>query len=262
MKKLSNSSRTSSAPWGYLVCALALIWLGPALACGSFAPRPTPTPTTPTLGQPNTGGPEPTPAPVDPTPLPVAPTATLPPAPTPTFTPTPAPGTALAVGQPARVTAPSGLNVRGAATTSSQLLGQLSTGQRVTVIDGPVEAEGFTWWQVEDGSGITGWVAERDAETVWLSPQVGEAQPVNRPPQIGDRVAVTMDPGQQLSLRSVASLDGPLITRLDPGQQFTVVAGPQNAGGFTWYQIRSDDGTLEGWAAAGNGNARWLSPLE
>jgi hypothetical protein len=32
--------------------------------------------------------------------------------------------------------------------------------------------------------------------------------------------------------------------------------------GFVWYQIRSDDGGIEGWAADGDDNKRWLSPLE
>ena len=46
------------------------------------------------------------------------------------------------------------------------------------------------------------------------------------------------------------------------GQQFTVMGGPQEASGYTWYQIRSDDGAVEGWAADGDGTDRWLSPLE
>jgi uncharacterized protein YgiM (DUF1202 family) len=146
--------------------------------------------------------------------------------------------------------------------SSAELVGQLGTGQTVTISEGPTTADGFTWWQVQDAQGNTGWVAERDAETVWLSPPGTDPQPVNRAPQVGDRVVVTMDSGQQLSLRAQPSTNGALITRVDPGRQFTVVNGPQNASGFTWYQIRSDDGTLEGWAADGTGDTRWLSPME
>ena len=40
------------------------------------------------------------------------------------------------------------------------------------------------------------------------------------------------------------------------------MAGPQPAGGFTWYQIRSDNGSILGWAADGDDTSRWLSPLE
>lgn len=255
-----------------LLLALSLLWLLPALACGSFAPRPTPTPTANTPdtffpltntvtageGEPEAGiqpVPQATPAPLIPTDTPVA-------EPTATFTATPAPGTALQPGQPARVTAPAGLNMRIEPASSATLVLQLGTGQRVTVVEGPVSGGNFTWWRVDDGQGNIGWVAERDAETVWLSPQLGEAQPVNRAPRVNDRVSVTMPAGGQLSIRALPGSDAPLLTRVNPGQQFTVLDGPQSAGGFTWYRIRSDDGQVEGWAADGDGTTRWLSPLE
>jgi uncharacterized protein YgiM (DUF1202 family) len=243
---------------------LSLIWLAPALACGSFAPRPTPTPTISVV----VGGPSdqtlasqtPFPA-MTPLDAQVEPseTPTLVPTPTGTFTPTPQPGTVLATGQPARVVAPAGLNMRQEPRTGSQLILQLGTGVRVTIVAGPQSADGFTWWQVDDGQGNVGWVAERDATTEWLSPQLGQAQPANRPPRVGDRVQVTTG---QLSVRAVPGTDGVLIVQAAEGRQFTVTAGPQQANGYTWYQIRSDDGAVEGWAADGDGSSRWLSPLE
>jgi hypothetical protein len=127
------------------------------------------------------------------------------------------------------------------------------------VIEGPQTADGFTWWQVDDGQGNIGWVAERDAETEWLSPQLGQAQPADRAPRVGDRVQVTI---AELTIRAVPGTDAALLTRASQGQQFTVLAGPQSANGFTWFQIRSDDGAIEGWAADGDGTTRWLSPLE
>ncbi len=239
--------------------AAALIWAGPTLACGSFAPRPTPTPTLPPTA-PAVVAPLTTPAAQDvATPLPQAPTETPTPEVTPTFTPTPLPGTALAAGQPARVTAPAGLNYRESPASGAALIGQFGTGQRVTILEGPVVADGFTWWKIDDGSGAAGWAADGDGETVWLSPQLGEPQPANRTPRVGDRVQVT---GGQLSIRAVPGTDGALLTRAEPGQEFTVLAGPQAVDGFNWFQIRSDDGGVEGWAADGDGSARWLSPLE
>ena len=111
------------------------------------------------------------------TPLPQLPTDTLIPAEvTATFTPTPLPGTALAPGQPARVTAPAGLNYRESPASNAALIGQFGTGQRVTVLAGPIVADGFTWWQIDDGAGNAGWAAEGDETTVWLSPQLGEPQ--------------------------------------------------------------------------------------
>jgi uncharacterized protein YgiM (DUF1202 family) len=182
-------------------------------------------------------------------------------APTATFTVTAVPGTALAIGQPGRVVAPDGLNMRDQPSSSGQLLLLLPANQRVTVVEGPTEAEGFRWWKVDDGGGNVGWVAESDGETEWLSPRMGEAQPVDRAPRVGDRVQVTMSAGD-LSVRVTPGTDAELVTRVTQGQQFTVMGGPQEASGYTWYQIRSDDGAVEGWAADGDGTDRWLSPLE
>ncbi|HMN28574.1 MAG TPA: SH3 domain-containing protein [Caldilineaceae bacterium] len=246
--------------------ALSLLWLAPTLACGSFAPRPTPTPTNPVVV---VGGESSDPTVVG---TPAAPslaeqssaaapteTPTLVPTPTATFTPTAQPGTALAVGQPARVVAPAGLNMRQEPRAGSELILQLGTGIRVTILAGPQTADNFTWWQVDDGNGNVGWVAERDDTTEWLSPQLGQAQPANRAPRVGDRVQVTT---AQLSIRAVPGTDGALVAQVDEGRQFTITAGPQQANGYTWYQIRSDDGAVEGWAADGDGSSRWLSPLE
>lgn len=149
--------------------------------------------------------------------------------------------------------------MREQASSAGGLILQLGTGQRVTVLEGPLSNEGYTWWLVQDEQGTSGWVADGDGETVWLSPQVGEAQAVNRQPQVGDRVEVT---GPQLNLRALPGTDAPLITQVAPGTEFTVINGPQSADGYTWYQIRSDDGTLEGWAADGTDDTRWLSPME
>lgn len=241
--------------------ALSVIWAGPVLACGSFAPRPTAVPT-PVAATPAPGA---TPTPLvdlQATPLPLVVADTPTPEPTATFTPTPLPGTALAAGQPARVTAPAGLNMRDAAATSGALLLQLSTNQRVTVLEGPVDADNFRWWRVDDGMGNVGWVAESDGATTWLSPQLGVPQPVDRAPRVGERIQVTMPAGGQLSVRLTPGTNAELVARVNPGDQFTIMAGPQEASGYTWYQIRSDDGAIEGWAADGSGSERWLSPLE
>jgi len=248
----------------FLFLAMSSLWLGPGLACGSFAPRPTPTP--PSITQAADAA-APTAvgdgsAPADSTPIPIIATNTPLPVATPTFTPTTVPGTALAAGQPARVTAPNGLNMRNLPSTNGTLLVRLGTGQKIDITDGPTTADGFTWWELDDGQGTVGWAAEGDGDTEWLSPRIGEPQPVNRTPRVGDRVIVTTELGQQLTIRALPGVDAPLVTRVDNGAQFTIQAGPQSAAGFTWFQIRNDSGTLEGWAADGDGTTRWLSPLE
>jgi hypothetical protein len=148
--------------------------------------------------------------------------------------------------------------MRAAATTGGNLILQLGTGQVVTILEGPISADGYTWWRIDDGAGNTGWAVQGDGETEFLSPQLGEAQAVNRSPRVGERVTISV----QVSVRSLPSTAANLMTYATPGQQFSVLAGPQSADGFTWFQIRSDDGTIEGWAAEGDGTTRWISPLE
>lgn len=278
LAKVSQNSLESFFPTGKrsvplrLLFAISLLWLAPTIACGSFAPRPTPTPS-----------PEPTATSAE---IALAPTdtptvvlqiiePTFTPAPLPTDTPAPQ-ANGLGAGVKAIVTAPAGLNMRTQPTSGSQLVVRLGSGDRVTVMEGPTQAEGFTWWRVDDGSGKTGWVAERDAETVWLAveggvagqPQTGvgggtlNGRPANRPPRVGDRVEVTMPAGSQLTIRTDPGRDAGVVTRVDPGLRFTVEAGPQPADGFDWYLIRSDDGQIRGYAAGGDGTTRWLSPLE
>lgn len=255
-------------PRGRLLVAVSVLWAAPVLACGSFAPRPTPTPTMPApVALPSaaaTNTPEPLVI-VDATPTvsvtaPIATTPLTATQPTTTTSPAPAPtgGNVLAVGSPARVTAPDGLNLRTAASASGTLIVQLATGARVTVLEGPVQAENFTWWRIDNGAGQTGWVAEGDGQTVWLSPQIGEPQAVDRSPRVGDRVVVST----LLSVRATPGTGATLLVQVQPNTQYTVLAGPQTADGLTWFQIRSDDGTVEGWAAEGDGTTRWISPLE
>lgn len=263
---LDSRKSRHSGRYGFLL--LSLLWLIPALACGSFAPRPTPTPTVVTPNEPFAATAESGNADASPTtalvvtPASLIPTSTPEPIPTPTFTVTPVPGTALQAGQQARVTAPAGLNVRSIASSGGTLIIQLGTGQLVTVVEGPTNAENFTWWRIDDGQGNVGWAADGDGETEWLSPQVGEPQPVNRAPQVGDRVVVSMPNNGQLSVRAVPGTGAALLTRVNNGQQLTIFDGPEQAGGFTWYRVRSDNGQVEGWAAAGDGEDRWLRPIE
>lgn len=264
-----SEGRTSSVRLRLLL-GLSVLWLAPTLACGSFAPRPTPTPSpvapptdlavaaeTPTI-------PPTSVLIVDDTPLPqggaiTGTTATTTGVTIATAVPAPAPAAnVLAPGNPARVTAPGGLNMRAAATTGGNLIVQLATGQVVTILEGPISADGYTWWRIDDGAGNSGWAVQGDGDTEFLSPQLGEAQPVNRSPRVGERVVIS----SQVSVRALPSTSATLLTYANQGAQFSVLAGPQSADGFTWFQIRSDDGTIEGWAAEGDGTTRWISPLE
>jgi len=236
--------------------AMALLWVGPILACGSFQPRPTPT-----RGVPVTAPDAETPVPDQPLPT-ALPTTTPRPTetPVPSHTPTIVVRNTLTIGEHARLTVVGGLNVREQPTVTSPPIALLAQGKRITVLEGPVSSDGYIWWRVDDNQGTVGWVAGGQGLDDWISPQVGDARPVDRPPEIGDQVIVTLD--GELTVRALPGVSGSVVARVRTNETFTVVAGPQAADGYFWYQIRSDDGQLEGWAADGSGGDRWLSPLE
>lgn len=89
------------------------------------------------------------PAPTQPAAEPTATTATANPA-------TP-PAAEIAVGS--TVTTTEEVNMRPEASTTGDPVAQIPAGTTLTVIGGPQEADGYTWWQVEDAAGDTGWVA-------------------------------------------------------------------------------------------------------
>lgn len=102
-------------------------------------------------------------APAPPAPRPTAPLA-------PTLAPLPEPS--LAPGAQAVV-----VNLNGAPLRARQqpgltpIVARIPEGSSVTLREGPVEADGYTWWRVEAPDGVAGWVAQASPEgVVFLEP--------------------------------------------------------------------------------------------
>lgn len=172
-----RSRRTASAeagpsPWRAVAPPLAVVVLLAAFYWAIFAPatpagKGTPSPTAPPLAAVPTQGPTLaatlTPMLATPT-IPVLPVLALT-TPSPTAFPTPGPGTRaapeFAVGAKAVVcdTGRSGLNLRADGGTSFSRVGSIPEGFEVEVIAGPKYADGYTWYQVKDESGLNGWGA-------------------------------------------------------------------------------------------------------
>jgi hypothetical protein len=85
---------------------------------------------------------------------------------TPTGEPTAAPAVSLSVGATASVNAGAGLNMRSGAGTGNPRIKTLPKDSIVEIIGGPKDANDYTWWQVRDETGTTGWVVEE-----YLDPQ-------------------------------------------------------------------------------------------
>jgi hypothetical protein len=91
----------------------------------------------------------------------------------PTITPSPSPPPlALHIGGAALIANTEGQPLRGRQEPrlKSPAKVRFKEGERVRVREGPVEADGYTWWRIESQSG-TGWSAERSKQgVVWLQP--------------------------------------------------------------------------------------------
>ncbi|MFL5801782.1 MAG: SH3 domain-containing protein [Roseiflexaceae bacterium] len=89
----------------------------------------------------------------------------------PTITPSPPPPV-LHIGGPALIANTEGRPLRGRQEPrlKSPVRASFKEGEQVTIQEGPVQADGYTWWQIEGPSG-TGWSAEHSLEgVVWLQP--------------------------------------------------------------------------------------------
>jgi uncharacterized protein YgiM (DUF1202 family) len=138
--------------WPLLVIVLLILVVLVSL-WNPFAPAPLPTPEIiPTL------------IPISPT-LPPRPTIT----PTPKPTPTPTVPTKITVGGYVKVVGAEAdqLSYRSGPGLNYARLALIKDGTILKVLEGPEEADGYTWWRLQDKDGFIGWAAED-----WLQPTV------------------------------------------------------------------------------------------
>jgi len=116
----------------------------------------------------------PTPAPASALAVATRPPTRTPIFPTPTLEPTPTPAM-LQVGASAQVVNTEGtLRGRKQPNLKAAPIAGFKAGERVRILEGPVEADGFTWWRIEGPSG-SGWSAQQSKEgVVWLQPVEGQ----------------------------------------------------------------------------------------
>ncbi|MEJ7838337.1 MAG: SH3 domain-containing protein [Thermomicrobiales bacterium] len=189
--------------------------------------------------------------------------------PTPEAEATPSDGTSgtVADGIPAGtvvVATQDNVNVRAEASVDADVVEQVASGVELTILSGPVEADEFTWYEIEvNSSGLTGFVvvdfiaepgevtpeAEGTPEAVETEPtEEAEGTPA---PQLdfaeGDAVVVN-DNG--VRIRTEPSTGGEILDTVDEGEELTIVSGPEEADEFVWYEVESADGAISGWTVA------------
>jgi len=248
--------------WALLLPIVVL--LATSLACGGFQVRVTPTPT---LEPSQQVAAEPTNAAV-PTTRPTVAAAAVTPQPV-AATATPVPPSASTPRQ-ARVIASGGLNVRETASAKAKLVGRLNGNSVATVLEGPTQAENYDWYRIDNGAGVVGWVAAGPQNDPWLrledqaaaGPTATPAglKLVDRAIQVGDRVQVTTDSNQVLTVRADPSRGANAVAKIPRGTLFTIKSGPVQQDNLTWWELTS--ATVDGWAADGDGTNRWLTPVE
>jgi hypothetical protein len=128
------------------------------------------------------------------------------------------------------------VNVRSTPSTSGALLGTQSTGMTGKVVSGPVYADGLFWWQIDYSDGADGWSVED-----FVVKSNTTTTPVTNKFIIGDAVSTTA----KINVRSTAG--GRRIGSQNRGANGTVIGGPTQAQGYTWWQINYDSG-VDGWS--------------
>ncbi len=129
------------------------------------------------------------------------------------------------------------LNVRSGPGTGYSVIDIITYGTNGLIIDGPVTANGYVWYQIEYvGGTYNGWVA---SDFLALESTGGGFA-------IGDILSVTSD---SLNVRSGAGTGYSVIDTLGYGNQVLVLDGPYIADGYTWYEVSYSFGGYTGWVA-------------
>ncbi|MCL6450108.1 MAG: Ig-like domain-containing protein [Acetobacteraceae bacterium] len=137
-----------------------------------------------------------------------------------------------------------GIRLRAYPSESAPILGRNYDGTQVKILEGPISADGYTWWRIQSPAG-TGWGA---GGAQWFAPLPR--------PAVCMYVTVTNTGGIGLRLRAYASESAPILGRNYDGTQVLILDGPVAADGYYWWKIQSPAGT--GWSA---GLAEWLVPV-
>jgi uncharacterized protein YgiM (DUF1202 family) len=130
------------------------------------------------------------------------------------------------------------LNLRADFGTDADVVTVLENGTTASVTDGPEDADGYTWYELDAEDGSVGWAAG-DFLALAAAEDPGFSE--------GDQVVVT---GGSLNLRDDTGLSANVLAVMADGSTATVLSGPVTADSLPWYELDTDD-YGQGWAAGG-----------
>ena len=135
------------------------------------------------------------------------------------------------IGQSA-VVATDYLNCRSGAGLVADVRSSLPEGVRLTILDGPFTADGYTWYEVQASDSRVGWVAGEFLAVASAEFAIGAAVRVT-----GGALNLRDQPGLAANIRRVMADNDVLVVR----------GGSEVADGYIWYRVWNYGG--EGWAA-------------
>jgi hypothetical protein len=158
-------------------------------------------------------------------------------------------GVSLPLVVDATVTVRSGVSIRLNPTVSSPLLEYLLQDRAFVVTGGPVCADNYIWWGVAS-SGLSGWVAERDNEIVYIRGFENPVPVVCSTPRdlvVGERIDLT----DNVRIRENPSLDGRVLTVAPLGAEVLILTEPTCTDGYNWRRVQVDvlGARYTGWMA-------------
>jgi hypothetical protein len=152
-----------------------------------------------------------------------------------------------------------GANIRSQPTLSSPLVNYRESSTTVTILGGPICADGLNWWQVR-APGEDGWVAESFNGVTLLvagppDPSTICADPLILP--VGTKLPL-LNGG--VRVRAEPNLSGLVLTVGLVDTEITILDGPICADAFNWWKVElvSAGVVYQGWIAEGFAGDPWL----
>jgi uncharacterized protein YgiM (DUF1202 family) len=129
------------------------------------------------------------------------------------------------------------VNIRSGPGTGNPVIDQLSTGATAQVIGGPSAGNGYTWYQIQYQTSLTGWIAG-----MYLSLSSGPSN------TFGVNSWIILD-DPPVNVRSGPGTTYSIVGSMSNNQQLALVTGtPTVANGYTWYPITAQSG-ISGYVA-------------